>query len=80
MEQEEKTYIAGFNAGFKLQRFTPELFEMLRDSLDEARDYDRGLIEGAKEWDREKEKARLAELDQINGEREQDQNQEQEVE
>ncbi len=80
MEQENQTYVAGFNSGYKLQRYSPELLEKLRDSLDESKDYDRGLLEGAREWDREKEKARLAELDQINGGREQEQDQEPEIE
>lgn len=78
MEQESQTYIAGFNSGYKLQKYSPELFEKLKGSLDESRDYDRGLVEGAKEWDREKEKARLAELDQINSEQEPEQESERE--
>lgn len=64
MEQ-EKNYTDGFNAGYKLNKYNPELFERLKDSLNADVDYDKGLLEGAAQASLEKEKQRMAELDQL---------------
>lgn len=63
--EDEKTYIKGFNSGYKLSQFTPELWEKLKPSLSKANEYEKGLIEGAEEFLRTKEKDRFEELGSI---------------
>jgi len=72
MEQENLTYVKGFNDGYKLAKFQPELFEKLKESLSQDNEYDTGILAGAEQWQQEKEKQRLAELDQL-GDREPEQ-------
>ena len=71
---QEPNYTKGFNDGYKLARYSPDLFEKLKESLSEDRDYDSGVLAGAEQWEKEKEKQRLAELDQMEqgGEQEKD--------
>lgn len=66
MEQEKKTYLSGFNCGYRLTLYTPELFDKIKASLNEKDDYDKGLLEGALQADKERGKSRLQELDGIN--------------
>ena len=63
--QDEQTYIKGFNTGYKLAQFNPELFEKLRPSLKGSNEYEHGIMEGAAEYSREKEKGRTDDLDTI---------------
>jgi len=65
MEEQEKTYVMGFNQGYKLAKFQPELVEKLQISLSEGIEYERGLIDGIKELQREKEKGRTEELNNL---------------
>ncbi|MCW3128260.1 MAG: hypothetical protein JWO03_3918 [Bacteroidetes bacterium] len=62
MEQ-EPNYVKGFNDGYKLARYSPDLFEKLKESLSQDKDYDSGVLAGAEQWEKEKEKQRLAELE-----------------
>ncbi len=64
MEQ-EPTYIKGFNDGYKLAKFQPELYAKLSDSLSQDNEYERGILEGAKEFEKEREHTRVGELDQV---------------
>jgi hypothetical protein len=73
MEAEELTYIKGYNQGYKLRLYSPELYELLIESLTEENDYQRGVLEGAAQAEKEKENERLAELNEITDENEQDQ-------
>jgi hypothetical protein len=73
---DELTYTKGFNAGYKLQKYSPELFEMLKDSLGQENEYNRGLKEGAAQADKEKEQQRMQELESIQN----DQSKEQDLE
>jgi hypothetical protein len=75
-KEEEQTYVKGFNNGFKLAKFQPELFARIKDSLNPDKEYDRGLIEGSQQWEREKEKQRIEELHQMRESNEQEQEQE----
>lgn len=59
---QEQGYTSGFNAGFKLQKYQPEVFELLEKSLGESDEWQRGIIEGAAQARKEKEQERLAEL------------------
>ncbi len=62
MEQHNETYIKGFNDGYKLARYNPELFDKLKEGLSQDSEYNEGVIAGAEQWVKEKEKQRLAEL------------------
>lgn len=64
MEQ-EPNFTKGFNDGYKLARYSPELFAKLKESLSQESEYDAGIVAGAEQWDKEKERSRLAELDQM---------------
>ena len=77
MEEQEKNYVDGFNAGYKLGKYQPDLVEKIQSSLNESVEYERGLLEGLREWEREKEKIREAELNSL---REEGQDQEQDIE
>ena len=75
MEQEQ-TYLKGFNDGYKLAKYSPDLYEKLKDSLSADVEYDKGIIAGAEQWQQEKESQRLKEL----GELDQGKDQEQDLE
>ncbi len=66
MEQ-QPNYIKGFNDGYKLAKYQPELYEKLRDSLSEGNEYERGVLEGSREFEKEKdkEKGRMEELNSL---------------
>lgn len=67
MEQNEATYIKGFNAGHRLQSFEPELVALLLPSLHDKTDYEKGLRAGVEQRKKEleKEKGRLTELSDL---------------
>ncbi|MBS1686302.1 MAG: hypothetical protein JSS76_16285 [Bacteroidetes bacterium] len=65
MEQQSKTYIDGFNVGFKMRQYNPELLEKLKPSLSSEKDYERGVIEGAEEYDRTKQKTNEQDFENI---------------
>jgi len=76
MEAQELTYTKGFNQGYKIARYSPEIFDMLKDTLSQENEFHKGILEGASQWDKEKEQNRLAELNELS----QEQNNEQELE
>ena len=61
----EKSYTQGFNAGFKLAEYQPELWEKLKPSLSMDSEYERGILEGAAEYETKKEKTRENDLENI---------------
>lgn len=76
MVNDELTYVKGFSQGYKLQRYSPEVFEKLKESLNSDIDFDRGLLDGAEEWTKEQEQSRLNELNQLTSEQEHQQDEE----
>jgi hypothetical protein len=68
MATEEPNYTKGFNQGYKLARYSPEIFEKLKESLHQENEFDKGILEGAEQWNKEKEQNRLAELNQLSQE------------
>lgn len=72
MEQQQ-TYIKGFNDGYKLARYSPDLYEKLKESLNSEVEYDNGIIEGAAQWEKEKENDRLRQLEEMEKGSEQEQ-------
>jgi hypothetical protein len=67
MEQEERTHMQGFNDGYKLNLYSPHLFEKLKDSLSQENEYEGGLIDGALEADKERERQRMKQLESLRG-------------
>jgi hypothetical protein len=65
MEQDNQTYLKGFNEGYKLAKFSPDLFEKIKDSLSQESEYDKGILGGAAQWQQEKEQQRLKELNEL---------------
>lgn len=68
MEEKPKTYIEGFNNGFRMKMYNPELFDKIKESLGQD-DYGRGLEDGSIQAEKEKEKNRLQELENIREEK-----------
>jgi hypothetical protein len=64
MEDQGK-YQKGFNDGHRLAQYQPELWEKVKSSLSQENDYEKGLIEGALEFQQNKEKTRGEELENI---------------
>jgi hypothetical protein len=65
MEQ-EATYIKGFNSGYKMAEYNPALWEKLKPSLSkETSDYERGVLEGAEEFERMQTKDREQDIENI---------------
>lgn len=69
MEQ-EPNFTKGFNDGYKLAKFSPELFEKLKDSLSAEKEYDSGILAGAEQWQKEKENVRIKELEDLEKDKE----------
>jgi hypothetical protein len=61
MEQSQE-YIKGFNNGYKMAKYKPELVEQMGDSIKGVNDYEKGLLGGIKEYQQEQEKLRIDEL------------------
>jgi len=67
MEQEERTFISGFNDGYRLSLYSNHLYEKLKGSLHKENEYEGGLIEGALEADKERERQRMKQLENLRG-------------
>ena len=63
--EEEPNYIKFFNDGYKLAKFQPDLFERIKDNLNPENELDQAILDGAEQWQKEKEKLRLEELGDI---------------
>lgn len=63
----EKTYMQGFNAGYKLAAYEPELVAKLRPSLKDVSEYEKGVLEGIAQLEKEKGKGheRMNQLKQV---------------
>lgn len=73
---DEKNYTQGFNQGYKLMKYSPDIFDMIHDTLSNDNEWQRGLLEGAEQAKKEKEQERLAELESLRGEQQQSKEQE----
>ena len=63
--EEEPTYVKFFNDGYKLAKFQPDLYERIKESLNTENELDQAIMDGAEQWQKEKERQRLAELGDI---------------
>jgi len=61
MEQSQE-YTKGFNNGYKMAKYKPELVAQMGDSVKGVNDYEKGLLGGIKEYQQEQEKQRLDDL------------------
>jgi len=64
MEENEKYFTKGFNAGYLLSQHEPELLKQLLKSPNTDNEYIRGLTLGRKQYDREKLLAQLKQSQQ----------------
>ena len=74
----DKNFLQGYNAGFKLRKFSPELYDLLKDSLNADNEYQKGVIDGAEQADLEAENERLTELNELSEDQEPNKDEERE--
>jgi hypothetical protein len=65
MAQNEQQFIKGFNGGYLLAKFEPELSKKILKNLQVANEYIEGLIFGKDEWMKEKELLEVKELNRL---------------
>lgn len=65
MSIQEKHYIKGFNHGYILSKFIPTLLAKLVDGIKSINDYEIGFLAGKSEFEKEKSKSKLDELNEI---------------
>lgn len=65
MELNEKQFIAGFNSGYLLAKFEPNLSTSLLNKISPVNSYISGMIFGQKQWEQNHSKHKLDELKQI---------------
>lgn len=66
-KKDEPTYLASFQQGYKLRQYSPEIFDLLKPSLDPSIPWHQALLDGAKQYEATltQEQAKLAELDDL---------------
>ena len=55
MENSEKELIEGFNSGYIIAKYEPELAAKLEKGLQPTNEYTKGLLLGQKEFEKEKD-------------------------
>ncbi|MGB5023763.1 MAG: hypothetical protein WBO44_00360 [Saprospiraceae bacterium] len=65
MELSEKQFIAGFNSGYILAKYEPQMLTALMKSIQPINSYISGMSFGQKEYEFEQTKIQLNELRQI---------------
>ncbi|MBS1617394.1 MAG: hypothetical protein JST76_02695 [Bacteroidetes bacterium] len=76
---QEKTYLEGFNVGFRMRQYNPELWEKLKPSLNNENDFERGVSEGAEEYEKTKTQTREDEINKIRSNKNQEKEKDQEL-
>lgn len=76
---QEKTYLEGFNAAFRMRQYNPELWEKLKPSLSNENEFERGLIEGAQEYEKTQTQNREDEISKIRSNKSQEKEKDQEL-
>lgn len=56
-DQIELDFIKGFNAGYLLAKFKPELAKLVIKDLQVSNDFNKGLVQGQKEFQKERVKS-----------------------
>ena len=65
MEQNEELYIKGFNRGYTITKYLPDLSAPILNNIDSTNDFIEGFSSGKKEYEQEKTRTQLDELKQI---------------
>lgn len=65
MDKEEKQFATGFNNGYLIAKYLPQLFKKLQKSISNTGEYFQGFFSGAKEYDIETQKSRLDDLQKV---------------
>jgi hypothetical protein len=63
--EEEKQFISGFNNGYLLAKYLPELLAKIRKSVTANNEYFQGFVSGKKEYEFEQSRKQLDELKEI---------------
>jgi len=59
MDDQDKKFTKGFNNGYLLAKYQPDLFEKIEKSSNPANEYFKGMLSGGKEYEHEKKIIRL---------------------
>lgn len=65
MNNQEQQFIRGFNHGYLLARYLPDLMSKIVKSINSTSDYFQGFFSGEKEWDLENSRSQVAGLNRI---------------
>ncbi len=67
MEQNEQLYIKGFNRGYTMTKYLPDLSASILNNIGSTNDFIEGFSFGKKEYEHEQARNQLDELNQIRG-------------
>ena len=65
MEQNERLYIKGFNRGYMITKYLPDLSATILNNIGSTNDFIEGFSSGKKEYEQEQTRVQLDELSQI---------------
>jgi len=65
MEQNEAQYIKGFNRGYTITKYLPDLSESILKNIGTTNDFIEGFSSGKNEFEQEKSRTELDELSKI---------------
>jgi hypothetical protein len=77
MEKNEKQFISGFNAGYLMAEYEPQMLTTLLKSVQPVNSYISGMTFGQKEYELESTKTRIGELDNLRNKNKEDLSREQ---
>ena len=64
-ENHEGLYLKGFNDAYKLAKYQPELMAKVQPSIQGGDEYEKGFLEGAKQYEKEKGQEKSIEDDRM---------------
>jgi hypothetical protein len=65
MEQSEQLYIKGFNRGYVITKYLPDLSASILNNIGTTNDFIEGFSSGKHEYEMEKTRTQLNELDEL---------------
>jgi len=51
---EENKYIKGFNSGYLMRKFKPELYKQMVQGMESSSDYSTGIVDGGGQYETER--------------------------
>jgi hypothetical protein len=63
--KDDSTYIKGFNNGYIISKFSPNLFKSISDTLSISNPYTEGMKDGQEEYEIEQGKAKYENLERL---------------